>query len=75
MWVYQQGSYQALRLYLEEREGRALDSQEFDDFRYLAAAIRLTIQCLPKLGALVSEVVSDSFNVEELGLPQELMAG
>ena len=30
--------------------------------------------CLPKLDALVSVVVSGSFTVEELGLPQELMA-
>ena len=74
MWAYQQGSYQTLRLYLEEREGRALDSREFDDFRYLAAAVRLTVERLPKIDALVSEAVSDSFTVEGLGLPQELVA-
>jgi hypothetical protein len=72
MWAYQQGSYQTLRLYLEERKGRALDRQEFDDFRYLVAAVRLTLEHLPKIDALISEVVSDSFTVEELGLPQQV---
>jgi hypothetical protein len=36
--------------------------------------IRSELSRLPKLDALVSVVVSDSFTVEELGLPQELMA-
>ena len=72
MWAYQQGSYPALRLYLEEREGRALDSQEFDDFRYLAAAVRLTVEHLPQVDALVAEAVNNSFTAEALGLPQQV---
>jgi hypothetical protein len=75
MWDYQQGSYQTLRLYLGERQGRTLENQEFDDFRYLAAVVRLTVKRLPNLDALISEVLSDSFTVEELGLPQELGSG
>jgi hypothetical protein len=72
MWVYQQGSYPTLRTYIEERQGRALESQEFDDFRQLVAVVRLTIQCLPQLDALVAEAAGDSFAGEDLGLPQQV---
>lgn len=71
MWAYQQGSYPTLRLYIEERQGRALNSQEFDNFRYLAAAVRLTIERLPEIDALVSEASTNSFTIEELGLPEQ----
>jgi hypothetical protein len=49
MWSYQQGSYPVLRHYLEQRQGRALENQEFDDFRNLAAAVAGTILLLPQI--------------------------
>jgi hypothetical protein len=71
MWEYQQGAYPVLRFFLEERVGRALDSDEFDQFRYLAAATRLTIERLPEIDQLVAHAVADAFTVDELGLPQQ----
>jgi hypothetical protein len=72
MWDYQQGSYPTLRFYLEERRGRPLTSEEFDEFRFLAAVVRLSIERLPRLDELISQVAEDSFTAGELGLPQEL---
>lgn len=72
MWDYQQGSYPTLRFYLAERRGRPLTSEQFDEFRFLAAVVRLTIERLPQLDELVSQIADDSFTAGELGLPQEL---
>jgi hypothetical protein len=38
-----------LRNYLEERQGRALDSEEFDDFRQLVAVVQMTLGQLPEV--------------------------
>jgi Type ISP C-terminal specificity domain/N-6 DNA Methylase len=72
MWAYQQGAYPTLRAYLEERQGRALVAEEFDDFRNLAAAVRLTIASLPQIDAIVAEAARDSFACEDLGLAQQI---
>lgn len=69
MWDYQQGSYRVLRDYLDERQGRALDSGEFDDFRSLVAVVKLTLERLPAIDALVEQAAADSLTVDDLGLP------
>ena len=71
MWAYQQGAYRVLRDYLDQRQGRALDSQEFDDFRNLTAVVRLTLGQLPAVDALVKQAVADSLTAEDLGLPRD----
>jgi hypothetical protein len=72
MWSYQQGSYPVLRHYLEQRQGRALETQEFDDFRDLAAAVAGTLQRLPRIDALARRAAGDSFAADDLGLPQQV---
>lgn len=72
MWAYQQGSYPALRNYLEQRQGRPLDTAEFDDFRNLAAAVADTVQLLPQIDALVAQAAARSLTAEGLGLPQQV---
>ena len=71
-WAYQQGSYPVLRHYLEQRQGRPLSSEEFDDFRNLAAAVASTILLLPQIDELVRRAVARSFTAESLGLPQQI---
>lgn len=71
MWAYQQGAYRVLHDYLDQRQGRPLDSQEFDDFRSLAAVVRLTLDQLPAIDALVEQAVTDSLTVDDLGLQRE----
>jgi hypothetical protein len=71
MWNYQQGAYRVLRDYLDEREGRALDSQEFDDFRNLCAIVKLTLDRLPAIDGQMEMAVQDSFTADDLGLPHD----
>jgi hypothetical protein len=71
-WAYQQGSYPVLRHYLEQRQGRPLSSEEFDDFRNLAAAAAGTMLLLPEIDALVRRAVARSLAAESLGLPQQI---
>jgi hypothetical protein len=71
MWVYQQGAYRVLRDYLDQRQGRALDSQEFDDFRNLVAVVRLTLDQLPAIDPLVEQSAADSLTVDDLTLPRD----
>jgi hypothetical protein len=71
MWAYQQGAYRVLRDYLDQRQGQALDSQEFDDFRNLVAVVRLTLDQLPAIDALVEQATADSLTVDDLSLPRE----
>jgi len=69
MWACQQGGYRVLRDYLDQRRGRPLDSEEFDDFRNLVAVVRLTLDQLPAIDPLVEEAAANSFSAEDLGLP------
>ena len=71
MWAYQQGAYPTLRNYLEQRQGRALGSEEFDDFRQLAAVVQMTTGQLPAIDALVAKAVADSFTADDLSLPHD----
>lgn len=68
MWSYQQGAYLVLRDYLEQRQGRALNGEEFDDFRNLAAVVSLTLERLPKIDAFVRQATADAVAVDDLGL-------
>jgi hypothetical protein len=61
-----------LRHYLEQRQGQALETQEFDDFRDLAAAVAGTLQRLPGIDALARRAAGDSFAADDLGLPQQV---
>ena len=38
-WAYQHGSYPVIRNFLEAREGRPLDAEEFREFRLVVAAV------------------------------------
>lgn len=71
MWNYQQGAYRVLRDYLDERQGRGLTSQEFDDFRNLCAVVKLTLDRLPAIDGLMEMAGEDSFTVDDLGLPHD----
>ena len=71
-WAYQQGSYPVLRHYLEQRQGRPLSSEEFDDFRNLAAAVASTILLMPQIDELVRRAAAHSFTAESLGLSQQI---
>jgi predicted helicase len=72
MWAYQQGAYPVLRHYLEQRQGRPLDTGEFDDFRNLAAAVAGTIQLLPQTDELARQAAASSFTAGSLGLTQQI---
>jgi hypothetical protein len=72
MWAYQKGSYAVLCNYLEQRQGRPLNTEEFDDFRDLAAVVASTIQLLPQIDALVAQAAAHSFTAEGLSLPQQI---
>jgi hypothetical protein len=44
VWAHRIGGYQVLDRWLAARAGRVLRLQEIDDFRRIAAAIRLTLE-------------------------------
>lgn len=70
VWGYQQGAYPVLRNFLTAREGRRLTSDEFMEFRRLAAAIRLTLDRLPQLNDLMPKIAATALTAAELlGLP------
>lgn len=60
-----------LRDYLDQRQGQALDSQEFDEFRNLVAVVRLTLVHLPTIDGLVEQATAGSLTVDDLGLPHD----
>jgi predicted helicase len=65
-WRYQQGSYPVLRGFLDARVGRALTSEEFNEFRLLAAAVQMTLDRLPKIDELVPAIALSALTAEEL---------
>jgi hypothetical protein len=65
-WRYQQGSYPVLRDFLDARVGRVLTSEEFNEFRALAAAVQMTLDRLPKIDQLVPAVAASALTAEEL---------
>lgn len=67
-WAYQQGSYPVLRDYLDQRQGRPLTSREFDTFRRLAAAVRMTLDILPRIDALIPAAAESALTYKEMGL-------
>ncbi|MEX2645577.1 MAG: type ISP restriction/modification enzyme [Gaiellaceae bacterium] len=67
-WQYQQGAYPVLRLFLEAREARELSSDEFQEFRLLAGAVRLTLDRLPFVDALIPQLADTAFTASELGI-------
>lgn len=66
VWRYQQGAYPVLRNYLDARKGRAFTNEEFDEFRQLAGAIRLTIDRLYDIDDALSKIVVNAFGATEL---------
>lgn len=66
MWAYQQGAYRIVRDFLEARVGRRLTSEEFEDFRKLVAAVRLTLQELSAIDELVAHASKDAFRGPDL---------
>lgn len=70
-WAYQQGAYQVLKRYLEDRQGRSLGPEEFEDFRLVAAAVSLTLARLPRLDELLAQACENAFSAAELGLDTE----
>jgi hypothetical protein len=61
-----------LRHYLEQRQGRVLETQEFADFRDLVAAVAGTVQRLPRVDTLVRRAAGETFTAEDLGLSQQI---
>lgn len=66
VWSYQQRAYPTVRNFLAAREGRALTSEEFGEFRRLIAAIRLTLEHLEVLSETMPNVVADALTAEDL---------
>jgi hypothetical protein len=75
VWEYQQGAYPVVRNYLKERENRSLSLMEFDDFRLMIAAVRLTIERLPALDELLAQVAAGALSGQELGLVPDASGG
>jgi hypothetical protein len=73
MWSYQQGTYPVLRDFLEQRQGRPLAGEEFDEFRHLAGAVNLTLELLPKLDALLTRAIQTAVRSYDLGLTQAVV--
>lgn len=65
-WRYQQGSYPILREFLDSRAGQPLTSDEFAEFRRLAAAAQLTLDLLPHIDELAPAVAESAFTSEQL---------
>lgn len=65
-WQYQQGAYRVLRDFVDARRGRQLTREEFNEFRLLAASVRLTLEQLPRLDELVAEAAEDACTAGEL---------
>jgi hypothetical protein len=66
VWRYQQGAYRVVRDYLKEQEGRPLTSDEFEEFRRLAGAVRLTLDLLPALDEAVELALRTALSAEAL---------
>jgi hypothetical protein len=66
VWRYQQGAYRVVRDYLKEREGRRLTGEEFEDFRRLVGAVRLTLELLPTLDEAVELAFRTALSAEAL---------
>jgi hypothetical protein len=73
MWSYQQGTYPVLRDFLEHRQGRALTSDEFDEFRRLTAAVEMTLELLPKLDAMLTPAAETAVRSHDLGLAEAVV--
>jgi hypothetical protein len=71
VWAYQQGAYRVVRDYLDARRGRPLSGEEFDEFRKLVAAVRLTLDILPAIDELIGRVADSALTREELALTED----
>ena len=66
VWRYQQGAYPVVRNYLQAREGRSLSADEFEEFRRLVGAVRLTLDRLGPIDESIGELTSTAFELNEL---------
>jgi predicted helicase len=66
VWRYQQGAYPLVRNYLEARQGRRLSGREFQEFRRLAGAVRLSLDRLPAIDAVLDQLTETAFPSEEI---------
>lgn len=66
VWRYQQGAYPIVRNFLQAREGRQLTSDEFVEFRRLVAAVRLTLDRLPRLDESMPSIVATALTADQL---------
>jgi hypothetical protein len=58
--------------FLDQRQGRPLISEEFDDFRRLAAAVRMTLDVLPNIDAVLWKAPATAMSGATPGFTQTI---